>query len=103
MSDPSNARSALKSHLENKLELSIGSDCGIDSILNADMLNESYMSRLYEQEDSTSVEDDGQIMYFEFEIKSITHGQDQSSSPRSQKEGSTFLNIVDITSLIKNH
>ena len=48
-----------------------------------------------------SVEDDDQIMYFEFEIKQIPHGLD--SSPRSPKGGSTFLNIVDITSLIKNH
>ena len=49
-----------------------------------------------------SIEDDDQIMYFEFEIKEITE-LEQISSPRSQNVGMTFLNIVNITSLIKNH
>ena len=42
-------------------------------------------------------------MYFEFEIKEICNELDQNSSSRSQNGGTTFLNIVNITSLIKNH
>ena len=50
-----------------------------------------------------SIEDDDQIMYFEFEIKEISSELEQINSPRSQNVGMTFLNIVNITSLIKNH
>ena len=62
-------------------------------------LNDSEESRLYENEGNSSIEDEDMIRYYEFEIKPILPGEINHFAPDCQ----TFLNIVDITSLIKTH